>query len=122
MRQGLENAVLRLYSCDKKAVRHRGDEHIHKPKMSDTNKKTITTHVANVFVYSWIVPYGIPTKVLTNNSVQFTGKLFSTLFTTNDAKHLMTTAYHLQIIGQVEKYIRILAIILQHYVAGNHRD
>lgn len=57
--------------------------------------KTSSSNLASLFIDSWIIAYGIPRYVQTDNGVQFLSKSFSSLFITLDVQHLTTTDYYL---------------------------
>lgn len=56
--------------------------------------QTTALHVASIFYDHWIIPYGIPDHLLTENSNQFVSKFFATLCQFLDLKHLTTTTFH----------------------------
>lgn len=79
--------------------------------------KTSLSHVTNVFIDSWVVFYGIPAYVLTDNEVQFTSKLLAMLLTMLCVKHLTTIVYYSQTNGLVEWDRRTVSTSLMHYNA-----
>lgn len=81
-----------------------------------------STNVAYIVFNDWVIPYGIPTYILTDNGTQLTSKSFATLCTHLGTKQLTTTAYHPQTNGQVERYNKTIVTRLRHYVAKNQRD
>lgn len=76
---------------------------------------TTGAHAANVFFKPWMIPYGIPTHVLTDNGVQ-SSKLIATLLVSGFTpsivycihdtwvNHVTATECHQQINGQVERH------------------
>lgn len=84
--------------------------------------KTASTHAANIFFEHWVIPYGIPKYLLTDNGPQFTSKFFAMICSLLGVKHLTTTAYHPQTKGQVEHYNKTIVTRLRHYVAEHQRD
>lgn len=69
-----------------------------------------------------IMPYRIPSYIMTENGAQFLSKVFTTLCLFRIVKKLMTTADHLQANGQVERYNRTIVAILFYYVFEHQRD
>lgn len=72
--------------------------------------------VAKLLLNNWIIPYGIPTSLLSDNGPRLSSKLFSELcsFLFTDLK--TTTAHHPQVNGQTERYSKIIFTRLRHYV------
>ena len=66
--------------------------------------------VANALLEHWILPYGLPKHVLSDNGPQFVGKVFTTIRTMLRLKHDKTLAYHPQTNGQTERYNETLVI------------
>ena len=84
------------------------------------NTKAVT--VATVFLDLRVYAYGAPSYVLTDNGPQFAAKLFEAVCTMIGIKHVLTTAYHPQTNGQVERFNKTLAARLRHYVAEHQKD
>lgn len=70
--------------------------------------KIISQYLETVLLDNWILPYGIPNYVLTDNGPQFVSKYFMTLCLFLGFKKLTNTAYHRQTNGQVERYNSML--------------
>ena len=83
--------------------------------------KTTATTVATIFVDHWVIPYGIPNYVLTDNGPQFVAKFFASVCLALGVKHVTTTAYHPRTNGQTERFNRTIVTRLRHYV-GEHQD
>jgi hypothetical protein len=65
----------------------------------------ITTETqARAFVLDWVVFYGIPLLLLTDNGTQFIYKFFQTVYRLLGFEQLFTTAYHPTTNGQVERF------------------
>lgn len=60
--------------------------------------KKITSRISSPFINSWIMPYGIPTIVLTDSGKQFSSKSFELLCAFLKSKNPTTMAYHTQTI------------------------
>lgn len=69
-----------------------------------------------------IIPYGIPTFLLTYNGLKFFREFFAILCRLMGTKHVTKTSFHPQTNGQKERYNKTMAARLRHYVAGNQRD
>ena len=65
-----------------------------------------TPTVMDAFCHGWISTYGVPAIVTTDRGSQFTSELFQQLLRTWGIKHQMTTAYHPQANGMVERMHR----------------
>lgn len=77
--------------------------------------------MANLFMDNWIIPYGIPTFLLTYNGLQFVSQFFRTLCSLLGTKHVTTTSYQPQRNGQTERYNKTISYRLRHYLAENKR-
>lgn len=85
-------------------------------------KMTTAVKVAEQFVEQWIIPYGAPDYLLSDNGPQFVAKFFEAICTCLTIKHLTTTAYHPETNGQVERFNRTLVTRIRHYVAEHQKD
>lgn len=80
--------------------------------------KTSATHILSISYDNFILPYGIPTYLLTDNSTQsVSSEFFKTICHFLGMKHLKTIAYHHQTSEQAERYNRMLIARLHHYRA-----
>ena len=84
--------------------------------------KIAAPQVAEAFLDCWIMPYGIPNAILSDNGPQFVAKFFELLCVMLGIKHLTTTAYHPETNGQAERYNRTLAARLRHFVSEHQDD
>lgn len=66
--------------------------------------KTRATHVVNLFVDHWFIPYGIPTYLQTNNGPQFVSMFFTTVCALLEVKNLTPTAYLSQLNVQTGQF------------------
>lgn len=64
--------------------------------------KTMASRIANIFMEYWVAISEIPSIVPTDNSSQFTSKLFAALCVEPGASMAITNGNHPQTIGQVE--------------------
>ena len=78
--------------------------------------------VAKAFVNNWVVPYGAPATLLSDNGSQFTSKLFTMICSELKIRNAFTTAYHPQTNGQVERYNRTILAGLRAFVAEHPRS
>ena len=83
---------------------------------------TITAYtVALAFCDAWILKYGVPRTLLSDNRPQFNAKFFHSTCRVLGITDLFTSAYHAQTNGQVERYNGTIAAMLRNYV-GKHQD
>ena len=78
--------------------------------------------VAKAFVNHWVLAYGPPTYVLTDNGGQFAGKFFADVCRIVGAANLFTTTYHPQCNGQVERYNSTIVRAMRHYIADHPKN
>lgn len=64
--------------------------------------------VATIFLKHWVVPYGIPNTLLTDNGPQFASKVLSALCASQLTRLIATTDSHPQSNGLVEQYVKAL--------------
>jgi len=83
---------------------------------------TTAPAVANAFIEHWVIPYGLPAFLLSDNGPQFVGKFFEAICLTLKVKHVATTAYHPQTNGQTERYNQTLATRLRIFTDSNNKD
>ncbi len=62
--------------------------------------------IARTFFETWVSRYGIPNVVTSDHGTQFTSDLHHGLTQLLGAKHIMTTTYHSQANGQIERWHR----------------
>jgi transposase InsO family protein len=72
----------------------------------------------DAFIYSWVARFGVPGTVTTDRGTQFTTALWSSTCTKLGIKHVLTTAYHPQSNGMVERMHRQLKDALRARGAG----
>lgn len=77
---------------------------------------TTASHVASIFIYSLVIPYGIPKYLLTYNAPNFVGKLYTEVCGYLGRKKLKTTACHPQTNGQTEGNNNTIVARIRHYV------
>ena len=71
--------------------------------------RDITTEsVINAFAHGWIANFGIPQAITTDRGGQFTSELWAQLLTTWGITKNLTTAYHPEANGLVERFHRRL--------------
>lgn len=78
-----------------------------KLKLSIPMGKTTTPYMAAVLINHWIIPYGIPNIILSNNCSKFMAEFFKTICYILGVKQKMKISYHSQTNGN-PKYITIL--------------
>lgn len=72
--------------------------------MTVLTKTTTAAGVAQILINDWVIPYGIPEPLLTENEFQFAQKFSSTARTAMGAKLKRRVSYHLRTNGQSERY------------------
>ena len=77
-------------------------------------------NVARTFINKWIYLFGAPEKLLTDNGTQFTGEVMKMVDNIMGIKHIMTTAYHPECNGLIERFHRFLKEKLK--IAAIHRS
>ena len=71
--------------------------------------KNITAqNVADTFVNGWIARYGVPQKITSDRGTQFTSATWASMVRTIGTQHIVTSAYHPQSNGLVERFHRQL--------------
>ncbi len=72
----------------------------------------------DAFIANWVARFGVPETVATDRGAQFTSALWSSACTSLGIKHVLTTAYHPQSKGMVERVHRQLKDALHARGAG----
>jgi transposase InsO family protein len=72
----------------------------------------------DAFIANWVARFGVPETVTTDRGAQFTYALWSSACTSLGIKHVLTTAYHPQSNGMVERVHRQLKDALRAPGAG----
>ena len=94
--------------------------------MSDLFKKCAVTvalqdmtaaTVANAIIHEWIMKFGAPDVIYTDQGSNFNSKLMQDLCRVFLIEKTGTTPYHAQRNGQVERFIRVIADTLSKYCA-----
>ncbi len=63
----------------------------------------------DAFISSWVARFGVPGTFTTDRGTQFTSALWSSTCTSLGIKHVLTTAYHPQSNGMVERVLGLRA-------------
>jgi Integrase zinc binding domain len=85
--------------------------------------RTITTLcVAKAFCDAWVLSYGPPRYLLTDNVTQFNAKFFLSVCRELGIFKIFTTAYHPQTNGQVERFNRTIINCLRGYIERRQTD
>jgi transposase InsO family protein len=74
--------------------------------------------VAEAFVATWVARFGVPAFITSDRGVQFASALWAATMRKLGIKHLMTTAFHPQSNGLVERAHRRLKEALKARLAG----
>ena len=78
--------------------------------------------VAVAFVQHWVLKYGPPAVLISDNGKQFASKFFQSVCTLLGIANILTTAYHPQTNGQAERYNRTILTMLRAYVNEQQDD
>jgi transposase InsO family protein len=76
-----------------------------------------STHV-DAIIANWVARFGVPATVTTDRGAQFTSTPWTSACTSLGIKHMLTTAYHPQSNGLVERVQRQLKDALRAHGAG----
>ena len=77
--------------------------HTHLLTVVDNTQSTTAQVVADSFVANWVVRFGLPATITTDQGTQFTGSTWQCMCKALGSKHVRTTAYHPQANGIVER-------------------
>lgn len=97
-------------------------DHYSKLRRALQTFRMTASHIRSIIVDNLVIPYRIPTPLLTDTGTLFTSKIFQWLCTFLGSKHLRTTAYHLQINGQKERFDKKTVAGLRYYAAKHRSD
>jgi transposase InsO family protein len=78
--------------------------------------------VAAALVRRWVLKFGVPEIVLSDQGTNFMSGLFSEMCTLLKVKRLRTSSWHPETNGRLERVHRTIAKILSHYVNCRHTD
>lgn len=81
-----------------------------------------TSYVAKIIISNWIISYGMPSFLLTNNRPQFVAKLSENLSLDFKVQQLTTTTYHTRTNGQTGSYTETFVARRRHYIADQQKD
>ena len=71
-------------------------------------RSTTAEDCADAFVEHWVARFGVPHTITTDRGPQFTSAVWKCLCKTIGTRHILTTAYHPQSNGMVERFHRQL--------------
>jgi hypothetical protein len=78
--------------------------------------------VAEAFVRRWVVRFGVPEKLLTDQGSNFMSELFASMCKELQITQLRTSPFHPQSNGRCERVHRTVSQILSHYVNAKGND
>jgi len=84
------------------------------------NQETVT--VAKEFVTKIMFEHGMPEKILTDQSTNFTNEMFKNTCKLLKIEKIQISAYHLEFNGALERSHRTLAEYLSHYINSDQTD
>jgi len=73
-----------------------------------TLSSTTATACADAFIACWVARYGVPDAIISDRGVQFCSEVWSVLMKKLGVQHRLTTAYHPQANGMIERFHRQL--------------
>ena len=83
---------------------------------------TVSQTVAQAIVETWILRFGVPDTLHTDQGTNFNSLLIKELCKLLKIDKSRTTAYHPEGNGQVERFNRVIADTISKYCARNPRD
>lgn len=78
--------------------------------------------VSVTLVRDWILKFGVPERLLSDQGSNFTSELFQNVCRLLGIKKLQTSPFHPQCNGRVERVHRTIAQIISHYVNCKNND
>jgi hypothetical protein len=78
--------------------------------------------VARLFLREVVRLHGVPTEVVSDRGPQFCNQFLQELWACMRIKRSLTSAYHPQSNGQVERVNRVIEEYLRHYVKNDQKD
>ncbi|XP_046396230.1 uncharacterized protein LOC124163401 [Ischnura elegans] len=78
--------------------------------------------IASAFVRRWILRFGVPVKVLTDQGANYMSDFFKKVCELMKISRLRSSPYHPESNGKVERVHRTIAGILSHYVNDKNSD
>lgn len=78
--------------------------------------------IAKIYLTQFILRYGVPREVVTDQGANFLSDLMEALYRLTGSKKLRTTAYHPQSNGVVERFNSTLRTLLKKNMALHQRD
>ena len=79
---------------------------------------TAATDCAAALITGWISRFGVPAAITSDRGVQFSSSLWAAVTRRLGVQHIMTTAFHPQSNGMVERFHRRLKDALKARLAG----
>ena len=80
------------------------------------------TGFASLFMKEVFPHYGLPENLISDRGPQWNSEMFQAMCDTLGIKLKLSTAYHPQTNGLVERTNEVVGTALRHYVASDHRD
>jgi hypothetical protein len=75
-------------------------------------------HMCGAFISNWVARFDVPCAVTTNRGTQFTSLSWTSMCTGLGIQHILTTAYHMQTNGKVERVHRQIKNALHAHAGG----
>ena len=74
------------------------------------------------FVEAWVFKYGPPKTLISDNGKKFAANFFQAVCSLLGISNVLTSTYHAQTNGQVERYNRTILAMLRNYVNEHQND
>lgn len=86
-------------------------------------RTTLDSHgFAKLFIREVFPHYGFPRAIVSDRGTQWNSELFRTLCERLNIRLTLSTAYHPQTNGLVERFNEVIAAALRHFVSADQRD
>lgn len=92
-----------------------------RPEVFTVNNADSET-TARLFVEEKVCRHGSPRELLSNNGKNFRSNLMTEICKLTNTKKKITTSYHQETNGLVERFNGTLTMMLSMYVSGHQRD
>ena len=91
-------------------------------RLVPTDKELDAIGFGKLFFKEVFAHYGMPERIISDNGSTWKNEFFQSLCTTAGIQMRLSTAYHPQTNGLVERTNEVVETALRHYVSANHDD
>lgn len=85
-------------------------------------KRISAYDVATIFINEWVLKYGPPQMLVSDNGSQFVSEFFQSVCTILSVNNSLTTTYHPKTNGLAERFNSLITAILRCYIEDNPAD